>query len=43
MKITQNIVSRADALKISADYVAFVEGDFDKFNDGSGYAWPTKG
>lgn len=32
MNITKNIVSRADALKISPDYVAFVEGDFDKFN-----------
>lgn len=32
VKITKNIISRADALKVSADYVAFVEGDFSKFN-----------
>jgi hypothetical protein len=32
MNITQNIISRAEALKLAPDYVAFVEGDFDKFN-----------
>jgi len=29
--ITKNIISRDEALKISADYVAFVEGNFSKF------------
>ena len=32
MEITKNIISRDDALKISPDYVAFVEGDYNKFN-----------
>ena len=31
MKMTKNVITRAEALEISADYVAFVEGDFDKF------------
>lgn len=29
MKLTKNIISRDDALKISPDYVKAVEGDFD--------------
>jgi len=32
MKLTKNIITRAEALKISADYVAFVEGDHNKFS-----------
>jgi hypothetical protein len=32
MKITKNIISRDEAIKISPEYVAFVEGDFDQFN-----------
>jgi hypothetical protein len=31
MKLSKDIVGRAEALKISKDYVAFVEGDHDKF------------
>lgn len=31
MKLTKGIISRAEALAVSKDYVAFVEGDFDKF------------
>jgi len=29
--LAQNIVSREEALKLAPDYVAFVEGDHDKF------------
>lgn len=32
MKLTKNIITRDEALAISPDYVAFVEGDFDKWN-----------
>ena len=32
MKLTKNIISRSEACKISKDYVAFVEGNFDKFS-----------
>ena len=32
MKITKNIISRDEALKISADYVAYAEGDFSFFD-----------
>lgn len=30
--LTKNLISRKDAMAISPDYVAFVEGDFDKFD-----------
>ena len=30
--LTKNIISRDEALALVADYVAFVEGDFDKFD-----------
>jgi len=32
MKLTKGIITRDEAIQISPDYVAFVEGDFDKFN-----------
>jgi hypothetical protein len=32
MKITKNIISRAEALKISPQYVAYVEGDSDQWD-----------
>lgn len=32
MKLTKNILTRDEALAISPDYVAFVEGDHDKWN-----------
>jgi len=32
MKITKNIISRDEALKISPDYVAYAEGNFDHFD-----------
>jgi len=32
MKLTKGIITRAEALKISADYVAWVEGDHNKFD-----------
>ena len=31
MKLTKNVISRETALLIDPEYVAFVEGDFDKF------------
>ena len=31
MKLTKNTVTRAEALKLCPDYVAFVEADFAKF------------
>lgn len=31
MKLTKGIISRDEALKISPDYVAYVEGDFSKW------------
>jgi hypothetical protein len=31
MKITKGLISRSEAEKISTDYVAFVEGNFDLF------------
>ena len=31
MKLTKGVISRAQAMKVSPDYVAFAEGDFDKF------------
>lgn len=35
-KLTKGVISREEALKISSDYVAFVEGNFDKFD----IVWP---
>lgn len=32
MKLTKGVISRAEALKVSPDYVAFVEGNFDVYN-----------
>ena len=32
MKITKGTISREEALSVSKDYVAFVEGDFSKFH-----------
>lgn len=32
MKLTQGLITREQAVAISPDYVAFVEGDFDKFD-----------
>lgn len=32
MKLTKNLITREQALAISADYVAYVEGDFDKWD-----------
>lgn len=32
MKLTKGIISRADALKISKDYVAYAEGNIDKWD-----------
>jgi hypothetical protein len=32
MKITKGIITRKEALSISKDYVAFAEGDFDKYD-----------
>jgi hypothetical protein len=32
MKLTKQLISREQALAVSPDYVAFVEGDFDKFD-----------
>jgi hypothetical protein len=31
MKLTKNLVSREEAVRINSDYVKYVEGDFDKF------------
>lgn len=33
MKITKGIISRDEALEISADYVAYAEGDHDRWRD----------
>lgn len=33
MVLTKGIITREEALRISPDYVAFVEGDFDKFDE----------
>ena len=32
MKLKKNIINRKEALKISPDYVAFAEGNFDKWD-----------
>ncbi len=32
MKLTKNIISRDEAVKLAPDYVTFAEGDFDKFD-----------
>jgi len=32
MKLTRNVISRKEALKICSKYVKFVEGDHDRFN-----------
>src|ERR1035437_5101859 len=32
-KITKNVITREQALKVSAAYVAFAEGDFSKFGE----------
>jgi hypothetical protein len=32
MKLTKNIISRDEALKICPDYVAYMEGDYDKYD-----------
>ena len=32
MKITKNIITREEAVKISPEYVDFVEGNFDQFD-----------
>ena len=32
MKLTKGLISRDEALKVSQDYVAFVEGNFDAFD-----------
>lgn len=32
MKLTKGIISRDEAIQISAEYVRFVEGNFDEFN-----------
>ena len=33
MNLTKNIITRAEALALCPSYVAFVEGDFDKFSE----------
>jgi hypothetical protein len=32
VKLTKSVISREEAVKAAPDYVAFVEGDFDKFD-----------
>jgi hypothetical protein len=32
MKLTKNIITRDEAVKLAPDYVAFVEGNWDKFD-----------
>jgi len=33
MNLTKNLISRSKALRVSPDYVAFVEGDFDAWGN----------
>lgn len=40
MKLTKNIITRAEALALCPDYVAFVEGDHDKWEAiGAPFMW----